>query len=89
MDNLYKNTGNNGYYRDFYEPINLNYDSSYYMIVVTDEYHHKPGNLVHDLYCDARYSWVFRYFNPNQISGIIFDLQAGMMVYQRYKNRKK
>jgi hypothetical protein len=87
MTSLYKNTKVNGYYRSFYEPIDIDYDSTDMIIIVTDEYNHKPGNLANDLYGNPRYSWIFRYFNPNQISDIIFDLKSGMILRVPTKER--
>lgn len=77
---LYYNTGSYNGYRNYYEPINLSYDSTDMIIIVTSEYHNKPGKLANDLYGTPRLSWIFRYYNPNQISDIIFDLKAGMVL---------
>lgn len=84
---LYAKTPNNGYYRDYYVPLDLGYDDTDFILIVTSEYNQKPGNLAYDLYGDARYSWVFGYFNPNQISDLIFDLREGMILRLPTKDR--
>lgn len=86
-NSLYKNTKNNGYYRDYYEPLNIGFDDTDIFIIITDEYQHKPGNLANDLYGSARLGWVFGYFNPNIISDLIFDLRAGMILRVPTKER--
>lgn len=84
---LYAKTPNNGYYRSYYVPLDIGYDRSDMYIIVSSQYNQKPGNLANDLYGDARYSWVFGYFNPNQISDLIFDLKEGMILRVPTKER--
>lgn len=84
---LYVNTNSNEYYRDYYNPINIDYDDSDMYLIVTSEFNQKPGNLAQYLYGDARLSWVFSYFNRDKISDIIFDLKEGMVLRLPTKER--
>ena len=84
---LYINTDSTEHYRDYYKPIELGYDDSDMFLIVTSEFHQKPGNLANHLYGDPRLSWVFSYFNRNQISDIIFDLKQGMIIRVPTKER--
>ena len=84
---LYSNTDVNNGYRDYYNPIEIGYDSSDIFIIVTSEYHQRPGGLAQFLYGDPRLSWVFSYFNREVISDIIFDLQTGMILRVPCKER--
>ena len=79
-NSLYKNTKSYNGFRDYYEPINLKYDDSDIILIVTSEYNNKPGKLAYDLYGTPRLSWIFRYYNPDLISDIIFDLKEGMIL---------
>lgn len=84
---LYGKTKTTEYYRDYYEPINIGYDVTDMFIIVTSEYHQKPGNLANFLYGDPRLSWIFSYFNRDEISDIIFDLKEGMVLRVPTKER--
>lgn len=84
---LYKNTKYDDYYRDYYNPLSIGYDDTDMYLIVTSEYHQKPGNLANFLYGSPRFSWVFSYFNRNQISDIIFDLKEGMILRLPTKER--
>jgi hypothetical protein len=84
---LYSNTSNDGVYRDYYEPISLEEDSSDYYIIVSSTYHHKPGKLAYDLYGNERLGWVFSYFNRDTINDPIFDLESGMIIKVPSKER--
>lgn len=84
---LYAKTGNDGYYRDYYKPLDLGYDDSDMILIITSQYNQKPGNLAYDLYGDARYSWVFGYFNPDTISDLIFDIKEGLVIRVPTKER--
>ena len=84
---LYAKTDNDGYYRDYYQPLDLGYDESDFILIVTSDYNQKPGKLAQDLYGNPRYSWVFGYFNPNQISDLIFDLKEGLILRLPTKER--
>lgn len=84
---LYSKTNNTSYYRGYYEPLDIGYDSSDMFIIVTSEYNQKPGKLAKDIYGSERLSWVFGYFNPNQISDLIFDLKEGMILRLPTKER--
>lgn len=84
---LYNNTKTSEYYRDYYNPIDIGYDDSDIFLIVTSEYNQKPGNLANLLYGSPRFSWVFTYFNRNQISDIIFDLKEGMVLRLPTKER--
>lgn len=84
---LYSNTNIMNNQRDYYNPINIGYDSSDMFIIVTTEYHQKPGRLSQLLYGDPRFSWVFVYFNRDEMSDIIFDLQEGMIIRVPTKER--
>ena len=77
---LYKNTKSSNYYRDYYNPIIIPYSDSDIYIIVTSEYANRPGKLAFDMFGSARLSWIFEYFNPNQISDPIFDLKEGMIL---------
>jgi hypothetical protein len=84
---LYNKTKNYNGYRYYYNDLNIGYADSDIIIIVSNEYHHKPGKLAQDLYGSPRYAWVFRYFNPNLISDIIFDLSVGMVLRVPTKER--
>lgn len=84
---LYSNTNTTEFYRDYYTPLDIGYDNSDMFLIVTSEYHQKPGNLADFLYGSPRFSWVFSYFNRNQISDIIFDLREGMVLRLPTKDR--
>ena len=84
---LYSNTECSQNYRGYYTPLNIGYDDSDIFLIVTAEFHQKPGNLALHLYGDPRLSWVFSYFNRNQISDIIFDLKQGMVLRLPTKER--
>lgn len=84
---LYSNTNTSEYYRDYYNPINIEYDDTDMFLIVTSEFNQKPGNLAHYLYGDPRLSWVFAYFNRDKISDIIFDLKEGMILRLPTKER--
>lgn len=84
---LYSNTNIDHNQRDYYNSLNIGYDSSDMFIIVTTEYHQKPGSLAQLLYGDPRFSWVFTYFNRDEISDIIFDLQEGMILRVPTKER--
>lgn len=84
---LYKNTEITKDSRDYFNPINIGYDSTDIFIIITSEYHQKPGCLAQFLYGDPRFSWVFTYFNREEISDIIFDLKEGMIIRVPTKER--
>lgn len=84
---LYSNTDASEFYRDYYNPLDIDYDDSDIYLIVTSEYNQKPGNLANFLYGSPRFSWVFSYFNRNQISDIIFDLKEGMVLRLPTKER--
>lgn len=77
---LYSKTNTTNYYRDYYNPITIPLSDSDIYIIVTGEYANKPCKLAYDMFGSARLSWVFGYFNPNQISDPIFDLKEGMIL---------
>lgn len=72
----------------YYNPINIPlHDETDYVITITPTYHNKPGKLAYDLYGNANYRWVFRYFNNNKINDPIFDLVSGMSIIVPTKER--
>lgn len=84
---LYNNTETDGNYRDYYNPINLTFDSSDYYIIVTSQYRYKPGKLAYDLYGSERLNWVFTYFNRDKILDPIFDMTEGLIIRVPTKDR--
>lgn len=84
---LYKNTDDNTFFRDYYKPINIRRDITDQFIIISAEFHNKPGRLAESLYGSPRLSWVFSYFNRDLISDIIFDLKEGMIIRIPTKER--
>lgn len=84
---LYGNTDINNNQRNYYEPIDISYDLSDIFVLITTEYHQKPGKLSNFLYGTPHLYWIFTYFNRDEISDIIFDLREGMIIRVPTKER--
>ena len=84
---VYKNTSKDNFYRDYYNPINIDYDDSDIFLIVTSDFNQKPGNLANYLYGTPRLGWICSYFNRNQIADPIFDLREGMIIRVPTKSR--
>lgn len=87
-DSLYMATASSDTFLDYYKPIDIPLnDETDYIITISPAYHNKPGKLAYDLYGNANYRWVFRYFNNNKINDPIFDLIEGMSIIVPTKER--
>ena len=87
-ESLYMSTRQTTDFLTYYNPINIPFDDTTdYVITITPAYHQKPGKLAYDLYGNANYRWVFRYFNNNKINDPIFDLVDGMSIIVPTKER--
>lgn len=84
---LYKNTSYDSFYKSYYEPINIEKDDSDIYIIITQEYHLKPGKMAFAIYGTERLGWIFSYFNRNNISNPIFDFTAGKIIRIPTKER--
>ena len=84
---LYRNTEYDSFYKSYYEPICIEKDSTDMFVVITNEYHLKPGKMAKDLYGSEKLCWIFSLFNRNNISDIIFDFTAGKIIRVPIKER--
>lgn len=86
-DSLYAGTQVYNGFLTYYNPIEIPFDDTDYLITLTPEYNNKPGKLAYDLYGDEKLLWVFRYFNNDRIEDMIFDLKEGMTILVPTKER--
>lgn len=87
-ESLYMATASSSDFLGYYKPIDIPLnDETDYVITISPSYHNKPGKLAYDLYGNANYRWVFRYFNNNKINDPIFDLVEGMSIIIPTKER--
>lgn len=85
---IYKYTGNNGYERGYYEPIDIPFDDTTdYYYIIPSGYDCKPGNLSYELFGTPKLYWIFSYFNKDIIVDPIFDIQAGLKIRVPDKDR--
>jgi hypothetical protein len=84
---LYTNTPVNQFYRGYYQPIDIPFDSSDMFMLIPSDYQYKPGRLANMLYGSARLSWIFSYFNREKISDPIFDFKEGLIIRCPTKER--
>lgn len=84
---LYQNTEDDGNFKSYYEPIGLEKDASDMYIIITNDYHLKPGKMALALYGSPRFTWIFPMFNRDTIEDIVFDFTAGKIIRVPTKER--
>ena len=84
---VFKNTSANSFYRDYYEDINIKFDSTDYYVVINEEHHLKPGKMAEVLYGTSDLFWIFSYFNRDIINDPLFDFTSGKIIRVPEKNR--
>lgn len=86
-DSLYSATRVFNGFLTYYNPVEIPFDDTDYVITLTPKYEYKPGRLAYDLYGDEKLLWVFRYFNNDKIEDMIFDMKSGMTLLVPTKDR--
>lgn len=84
---LYKKTEVEGNYLGYFNPINIPFDATDYIISISKEYEHRPRKLAQDIYGEPELYWIFREFNKEKIQDPIFDLVEGISIIVPSKQR--
>ena len=84
---LYKLTDVKNNYLGYFNPIDIDFDSTDYIISISQKYEHRPRKLANDLYGEPELYWVFRAFNKEKIQDPIFDLNTGITIIIPTKER--
>lgn len=71
----------------YFNPIDIPFDDSDIVIVVSKEYENRPRKLANELYGEPELYWIFRTFNKEKIQDPIFDLKEGISIIIPEKNR--
>lgn len=87
---FYNNTGATTFFRGYYEPIKLSRDEgSDETIVITAEYHRRPGKMAQHLFGDVALMWVFAVYNKDVLIDPIYDFVKGLQIVIPNANRLK
>ena len=70
---FYNNTGASTFFRGYYEPIRLPRDvASDETLVITAEYHRRPGKMAQHFFGDVALMWVFAVYNKDILMDPIY-----------------
>lgn len=84
---FYKRTESDDFFLGYWGEISLPYDSSDVYIVISTEYHLKPGKLANDLYGDPQLLWVFSAYNRDNLLDPLNDFVEGKIIRIPTKSR--
>lgn len=84
---LYSSTRKGSNALGYFNPINIPFDDSDIIIVVSKEFENRPRKLADELYGEPELYWIFRTFNKEKIQDPIFDLKEGISIIIPEKNR--
>lgn len=78
---FYSNTGASTFFRGYYEPVKLPRDvASDETIVISSEYHRRPGKMAQDVFGDVSLVWVFAIYNKDLLTDPIYDFVEGLEI---------
>lgn len=86
-NSFYKKTERDDFFMGYWGEISLPYDLSDVYMIITTEYHLKPGKLANDLYGNPQLMWVFSAYNRDNLLDPLNDFVEGKIIRVPTKNR--